>query len=74
MSKFRAGVLFGEEIDEVYADAKLNQYALPAVNVVSTSTVNAVMEAAAKVNSPVIVQLSFGGGQFYAGKSLPNEQ
>ncbi len=73
MSKFRAGVLFGEEIDEVYADAKLNQYALPAVNVVSTSTVNAVMEAAAKVNSPVIVQLSFGGGQFYAGKSLPND-
>ncbi len=73
MSKFRAGVLFGDEIDEVYADAKLNQYALPAVNVVGTSTVNAVMEAAAKVNSPVIVQLSFGGGQFYAGKSLPND-
>ncbi len=73
MSKFRAGVLFGEEVDEVYADAKLHHYALPAVNVVGTSTANAVMEAAAKVNSPVIVQLSFGGGQFYAGKSLPND-
>ena len=73
MSKFRAGVLFGEEVDEIYADAKANEYALPAVNVVSTSTVNAVMESAAKVNSPVIIQLSFGGGQFYAGKSLPND-
>jgi fructose-bisphosphate aldolase class II len=73
MTKFRAGVLFGDEVSEVYADAKANQYAMPAVNVVSTSTINAVMEAAAKLNSPVIVQLSFGGGHFYAGKSLDNE-
>jgi len=73
MTKFRAGVLFGDEVNEVYADAKANGYALPAVNVVSTSTINAVLEAAAKVNSPVIVQLSFGGGHFYAGKSLDND-
>lgn len=73
MAKFRAGVLFGDEVDAVYADAKENGYALPAVNVVSTSTVNSVLETAAKVNSPVIVQLSFGGGHFYAGKSLANE-
>ncbi len=73
MSKFRTGVLFGHEVNEVYADAKTHQYALPAVNVVSTSTVNSVMETAAKLKSPVIVQLSFGGGHFYAGKSLPNE-
>ena len=73
MSKFRKGVLFGAEVNEVYADAKANQYALPAVNVVSTSTINAVMESAAKVNSPVIIQLSFGGGHFYAGKSIPND-
>ncbi len=70
MAKFRTGVLFGDEVNEVYADAKANEYALPAVNVVSTSTINAVMETAAKLNSPVIVQLSFGGGHFYAGKSL----
>lgn len=70
MTKFRSGVLFGEEVNEVYADAKANEYALPAVNVVGTSTINAVMETAAKLNSPVIVQLSFGGGHFYAGKSL----
>lgn len=73
MAKFRAGVLFGDEVDAVYADAKENGYALPAVNVVSTSTVNSVLETAAKVNSPVIVQLSFGGGHFYAGKSLAND-
>lgn len=73
MSKFRSGVLFGEEVNQVYADAKANQYALPAVNVVSTSTVNSVLETAAKMNSPVIIQLSFGGGHFYAGKSLPND-
>lgn len=74
MTKFRKGVLFGEEVNEVYEDAKKHGYALPAVNVVSTSTINAVMETAAKLSSPVIVQLSFGGGHFYAGKSLPNEQ
>ena len=72
MSKFRSGVLFGDELEQVYRDAKDNQYALPAVNVVSTSTVNSVMETAAKLNSPVIIQLSFGGGHFYAGKSLDN--
>ena len=70
MTKFRTGVLFGDELNEVYADAKDNGYALPAVNVVGTSTINSVLETAAKLNSPVIVQLSFGGGHFYAGKSL----
>lgn len=74
MTKFRTGILLGAEVDEVYDDAKRVGYALPAVNVVSTSTVNSVMEAAANVQSPVIIQLSFGGGQFYAGKSLRNDQ
>ncbi len=74
MSKFRKGVLFGEEILEVFADAKANKYAIPAINTVGTDSINAVLETAAKVDSPVIVQLSFGGGQFYAGKSLPNDK
>lgn len=73
MSKFRSGVLYGPELNAVYADAKQNGYALPGVNAVGTNSVNGILEAAAKVNSPVIVQLSFGGGQFYAGKSLPND-
>jgi len=74
MGKFRAGVLYGKELNEVYEDAKANGYAMPGVNAVGTSTVNAILETAAKVESPVIVQLSFGGGHFFAGKSLPNEK
>ncbi|RVU84673.1 class II fructose-bisphosphate aldolase [Leucothrix sargassi] len=73
MSKFRSGVLYGQELMDLYADAKQVGYAMPGVNAIGTSTVNAIMEAAAKVQSPVIVQLSFGGGHFYAGKSLPND-
>ena len=73
MSKFRSGVLYGQELQALYADAKENGYALPGVNAIGTSTVNAIMETAAHVQSPVIVQLSFGGGHFYAGKSLNND-
>lgn len=73
MSKFRSGVLYGQELMDLYADAKENGYALPGVNAVGTSSVNGILEAAAKVQSPVIVQLSFGGGHFYAGKSLNND-
>ncbi len=73
MSKFRTGVLYGQELIDVYEDAKANGYALPGVNAVGTSSVNGILETAAKVQSPVIVQLSFGGGHFYAGKSLKND-
>jgi len=73
MSKFKTGVIFGEELGEVFNDAKENNYALPAVNVTNTSTVNSVLETAAKLNSPVIVQFSSGGCQFFAGKGLSNE-
>ncbi len=71
--KFPAGVATGDLVQEIFQDAKDNNYALPAVNVISTSTVNAVLEAAAALNSPVIVQFSNGGGQFYAGKGLTDE-
>ena len=73
MSKFAAGVLTGDQLQEVFADAKLNKYALPAINVSNTSTVNAVLEAAAELNSPAIIQFSNGGCQFYAGKGLNNK-
>ncbi len=73
MGKFRSGVLFGDELRALYADAKANEYALPAVNVTGTNTINAVLEAAAKVNSPVIIQFSVSGAQFNAGKSLNND-
>ncbi|MFL2572920.1 MAG: class II fructose-bisphosphate aldolase [Flavobacteriales bacterium] len=73
MSKFPHGVLTNDLVQEVFEDAKKNQYALPAVNVTNTSTVNSVLEAAAEVNSPVIIQFSAGGCQFFAGKGLSNE-
>jgi len=73
MKKYKAGVLFGEELEALYKDAKDNQFALPAVNTIGTNSVNATLETAAKVNSPVIIQFSNGGAQFFAGKGMPNE-
>ncbi|MDL2315303.1 class II fructose-bisphosphate aldolase [Bacteroidales bacterium OttesenSCG-928-C19] len=73
MNKVPAGVIFGDQLQEVFRIAKANHFALPAVNVVGTDSVNAVMEAAKTVNSPVIIQFSNGGAVFYAGKGLSNE-
>jgi len=73
MSKFSHGVLTNHQVQEVFNDAKKNLYALPAVNVTNTSTVNSVLEAAAEVNSTVIIQFSAGGCQFFAGKGLSND-
>ena len=71
--KFKAGVLSGDEVTEVLNDAKAHGYAFPAVNVISTNSVNAVLETARDLNSPVVVQFSNGGGVFYAGKALDNK-
>ncbi|PWK78839.1 fructose-bisphosphate aldolase [Mucilaginibacter oryzae] len=68
------GVLHGDQVQELFEAAKKHQFALPAVNVIGTNTINAVMETAKAVNSPVIIQLSNGGAQFYAGKSLDNSK
>lgn len=72
-SKVRPGVATGTAVQEIFRIAKQEKFALPAVNVVGTDSVNAVMEAAKAVNSPVIIQFSNGGAVFYAGKSLTNE-
>jgi fructose-bisphosphate aldolase, class II len=69
----KPGVLSGEDVQKVFAIAKQNEFALPAVNVVSTNSVNAVMEAAKIVNSPVIIQFSNGGASFWSGKGLSND-
>lgn len=74
MKKYSAGVLFGEELEALYQDANVNKFALPAVNTIGTDSINAVLETAAKVNSPVIVQFSNGGAQFIAGKGMPNDK
>jgi fructose-bisphosphate aldolase class II len=68
------GVATGDQVQEIFRTAKENGFALPAVNVTSTSTVNAVIECAAKLNAPVIVQFSNGGCIYYAGKGLSNDK
>jgi len=71
--KFRSGVLFGDEVKALFDYANEHNFAIPAVNVIGTDTVNAVLETASKVNSPVIIQFSNGGAHFFGGKSLSNE-
>lgn len=73
-TRFRTGVLHGDEVTELLNHANENDFALPAVNVVGTNSINAVMETAREVNSPVIIQFSNGGASFYAGKGLDNSQ
>jgi fructose-bisphosphate aldolase, class II len=66
------GVIYGKDVQTLFKHAQENNYAIPAVNVVWTNSINAVLEAAAAVQSPVIIQFSNGGAQFVAGKSLDN--
>ena len=69
----KPGVATGDEVQAIFNHAKANGYALPAVNVIGSDSINAVMETAATLNSPVIIQFSNGGAQFNAGKGLSNE-
>lgn len=71
--KFPAGVATGSLVKEIIQDAKENHYALPACNVIGSSSVNAAMEAAVQVNSPLIIQFSNGGAAFNAGKGLKGD-
>ncbi len=69
----KPGVATGDEVQAIFQYAKEKGFALPAVNVTSTSTVNGVIETAAKLNAPVIIQFSNGGAHYYAGKGLSNK-
>ncbi|ELJ8563718.1 class II fructose-bisphosphate aldolase [Vibrio cholerae] len=69
----KPGVISGDDVQKVFEVAKQNGFALPAVNCVGTDSVNGVLEAAAKVKAPVIVQFSNGGAAFFAGKGLKLE-
>lgn len=69
----KPGVATGDQVQEIFSYAKTKGFALPAVNVVGSSTINGVLETAAKLNAPVIIQFSNGGAQFNAGKGLSNE-
>ena len=68
-----SGVLTGTQVQELFKLAKAKAFALPAVNVIGSNSINAVLETAATLNSPVIIQFSNGGAQFNAGKGLSNE-
>ncbi len=69
----KPGVATGDDVQKIFEIAKRNEFALPAVNVVGTNSINATMEAAKAVNSPVIIQFSNGGATFHAGKGLKTE-
>lgn len=69
----KLGVITGDDVQKVFAVAKENNFALPAVNCVGTDSINAALEAAAKVRAPIIVQFSNGGAAFIAGKGLKAE-
>jgi fructose-bisphosphate aldolase, class II len=73
MPQFRPGVLYGDEVQDLFDYANKHNFALPAVNVIGTNSINAVLETAKAVNSPVIIQFSQGGAQFFAGKGLNND-
>jgi len=70
---FPAGVLTGQQVSDIFALAKQNSFAIPGANCVGTNSVNAVLETAAKLNSPAIVQFSNGGAHFFAGKGTETE-
>lgn len=72
-TKLKPGVIFGPQLKELYDYANAEGFAIPAVNVIGTNTINAVLETAREVNSPVIIQFSHGGASFVAGKGVKNE-
>ncbi|MBT8183022.1 MAG: class II fructose-bisphosphate aldolase [Eudoraea sp.] len=69
----KPGVATGDQVQHIFNYAKEKGFALPAVNVIGSDTINGVLETAAALNSPVIIQFSNGGAQFNAGKGLSNE-
>lgn len=71
--KLQPGVLFGEDVKKLFDYANKNNFAIPAVNVIGTSSINAVLETSRAVNSPVIIQFSNGGAHFFAGQGLTKE-
>ena len=69
----KPGVATGKEVQAIFNHAKANNYALPAVNVIGSDTINGVLETARDLNAPVIIQFSNGGAQFNSGKGLSND-
>jgi fructose-bisphosphate aldolase class II len=73
MSQIKVGVATGDDVQKIFKLAKEKRFALPAVNVIGSSSINGVLETASSLNAPVIIQFSNGGAVFNAGKGLSNE-
>ncbi len=73
LDKVSPGVVTGDDVQEIFRIAKENQFALPAVNVIGTNSINAALEAAREVNSPLIIEFSNGGCVFFSGTGLSND-
>ena len=71
--KFKPGVLTGDDVQAMFKLAKEKKFAMPAANVITSSTINAVLETSKELNAPAIIQFSNGGAQFNAGKGLNND-
>lgn len=74
LESIKAGVVVGDDIGSLFAIAKRDGFAIPAVNVVGTNSINAVLEVASKVKSPIIIQFSNGGASFYGGKGINSDE
>lgn len=72
--KFPAGVATGSMVKDIFQYAKKSNFAIPAVNIIGSNTINAAIETAADVNSPIIIQISHGGACFYAGMGISNKE
>ena len=72
-NQIKGGVATGDQVQEIFNLAKAKKFALPAVNVIGSNSINGVLETASKLNAPVIIQFSNGGAVFNAGKGLSNE-
>jgi fructose-bisphosphate aldolase class II len=71
--RFRAGVLFGDEVKELLDYAKAEHFALPAINCIGTNSINATLAAARELNAPTMIQFSNGGAHFFIGKGITKE-
>ncbi len=72
MFKLKPGLIYGNQLLDLFEYAKEKRFAIPAVNVVGSNSINAAMETAAEMKSPIIIQFSNGGAHFNAGKGLDN--
>ncbi|ORY14258.1 hypothetical protein BCR34DRAFT_560542 [Clohesyomyces aquaticus] len=69
----KSGVIVGDDVLKLFNYAQEKGFAIPAINVTSSSTVVAALEAARDKQSPIILQTSQGGAAYFAGKGVDNK-